>query len=143
MHHQRYTTSLLMSGLSFRQSYKTAHMLGFWVSSSKDSELNTCTNSSDVLLCEVASHGHNCRINLCLCLYLFTGSYLVADAIAYLSSLHCLNVVPPVSTHQCQVNTASSQIDVLVPGFQEPLTADLLLELISVQEINVLFDANV
>ena len=31
----------------------------------------------------------------------------------------------------------------LVPGLQEPLTADLLSDLISVHEINVLFDANV
>ena len=100
-------------------------------------------NSPDVLLHEAASHGHNCRINLCLYLYLFTWSYLVADAIAYLSSLQCLNVLPSVSTHQCQVNTAPSQINALVPGFQEPLTADLLSELISVHEINVLFDVNV
>ena len=48
-----------------------------------------------------------------------------------------------ISTQQCQVDTAPSQIDVLVPGFQEPLTADLLSELISVQKINVLFDENV
>ena len=78
-----------------------------------------------------------------LCLYLFTGSYLVADAIAYLLSLQCLNVAPSINTHQCQVNTALSQINTLVPGFQEPLTADLLSELISVHEINVLFDVNV
>ena len=31
----------------------------------------------------------------------------------------------------------------LVPGFPEPQTADLLSGLISVYEINVLFDANV
>ena len=108
-----------------------------------ESELNTHMNSPDILLHEVAPHGQNYRINLCLCLYLFTGSYLVADAIAYLLSLQCLNVVPSVSTHQCQVDTAPSQINVLVPGFQEPLTADLLSELISVHEINVLFDENV
>ena len=109
----------------------------------KDSELNTHTKSPDVLLHEVASHGHNYRINQCLCLYLFTGSYFVANAIAYLSSLQCSNVAPSVSTHQCQVNTAPSQIEALVPGFQEPLTADLLSELISIHEINVLFIMNV
>ena len=92
---------------------------------------------------EAASHSHNYRINLCPCLYLFTESYLVADAIAYLSSLQCLNIAPSISTHQCQVNTAPSQISTLVPGFQKPLTADLLSELISVHEINVLFNANV
>ena len=97
-------------------------------------------NSPDILLREAASHGHNCKINLYLCLYLFTGNYLVADAIAYLSSLQCLNVALFVSTHQCPVDTAPSQINMLVPGFQEPLTADLLSELISVHEINVLFD---
>ena len=36
-----------------------------------------------------------------------------------------------------------SQINVLVPGFQEPLTADLLSDLISIHKINVLFDVNV
>ena len=39
-------------------------------------------NSPDILLHEAASHGLNHRINLYLCLYLFTESYLVADAIA-------------------------------------------------------------
>ena len=126
--------------MSFRQSYRTVHTPGFWVSYS---ELNTYTNSPDILLHEVASHGLNSRINLCHCLYLFIESYLVADAIAYLLSPQCLNVVPSVSTCQCQVNTAPSQINVLVPGFQEPLTANLLSELISVYEINVLFNANV
>ena len=101
------------------------------------------TNSPDVLLHEAASHGPNCRINLCLCLYLFTGSYLVADAIACLLNPQCLNVAPSDSTRQCQVDTAPSLINVLVPGFQEPLTADLLSELISIHEINVLFDVNV
>ena len=129
------------SVMSFRQLYKTAHILEFWVSWSKDSEQNTHMNSPDILLHEAASPGHNCRINLCLCLYLFTGSYLVPDTVAYLSSLQCLNVAPSVSTHQCQVDTAPSQIDALVPGFQEPLTADLLSELISIHEINVLFDS--
>ena len=38
-------------------------------------------NSPDVLLHEAASHRLNHRINLCFCLYLFTESYLVADAI--------------------------------------------------------------
>ena len=51
----------------------------------------------------------------------------------------CLNVTLSISTHQCQVNTAPSQINMLVPGFQEPPTADLLLELISIHKINVLF----
>ena len=37
----------------------------------------------------------------------------------------------------------SSQLNALVPGFQEPRTADLFSELISIHEINVLFDANV
>ena len=97
----------------------------------------------DILLHKVASHDHNCRINLCHCLYLFTESYLVADAVTYLSSPQCLNVVPPTSTCRCQVNTAPSWINVLVKGFQEPLTADLLLELISIHEMNVLFDVNV
>ena len=132
-----------LSMMSLRQSYKTAHALGFGGSQLKDSELNTCTNSPDVLFCEAASHGHNCRINLCLCLYLFTGNYLVADAIACLSSPQYLNVALSASTHQCQVDTAPSLFNVLVPGFQEPLTADLLSELISVHKINVLFDANV
>ena len=91
----------------------------------------------------MASHGLNHRINLCHCLCLFTESYLVADAIAYLLSKQCLNVVPSVSTHQCQVDRDPSRINALVPGFQEPPTADLLSELISVHEINVLFDANV
>ena len=100
-------------------------------------------NSPDVLLQEAASHSYNYRIDLCHCLYLFTESYLVADAITYLLSPQCLNVVPSISTHQCQVNTAPSQINVLVPGLQEPPTAKLLSELISVHEINVLFDANV
>ena len=72
-------------------------------------------NSPDVLLHEVASYSLNCRINLCHCLFLLTGSYLVADAIAYLSSPQCLNVVPSVSTYQCQVDTAPSQINALVP----------------------------
>ena len=97
----------------------------------------------ELLLCEVASQGHNCRINLCLCLYLFTGSYLVADAIAYLSSPQCLSDAPSIGTCQCQVNTVPSQIDALVPGFHEPLRADLLSELIIIHEINILFDANV
>ena len=105
--------------------------------------MNTHTNSPDILLHEVVSHGHNYRINLCLCLYLLTRSYLVADAIAYLLSPQCLNVAPSISTHQCQVDTAPSWINMLVPGFQEPPTADLLSELISIHEINVLFDANV
>ena len=74
---------------------------------------------------------------------MFTGSYLVADAMANLLSPQCFNVVPSISTHQWQVNTAPSQIDALVPGFQEPPTADLMSELISIHEINVLFDANV
>ena len=100
-------------------------------------------NSPDVLLHEVASHGLNCRINLCHCLYLFTESYLVADAIAYILSPQCLNTVLSVSTHQCQVNTAPSQINVIVAGFQEPPTAVLLLELINIHEINILFDVNV
>ena len=91
----------------------------------------------------MASHGYNYRIDLCHCLYLFTESYLVADAVTYLLSSQCLNVAPSVSTHQCQVDTASSQINALVPGVQEPPTADPLLELISIHEINVLFDANV
>ena len=129
--------------MSFRQPYKTVHVLGFWASKLKDSELNTCMNSSDILLREVTPHSHNYRINLYLCLYLFTGSYLVADAIAYLSSPQCLNVAPSVRTRQCQVDTAPSRINMLVPRFQEPLTADLLSELISVHEINVLFDANI
>ena len=99
------------------------------------------TNSPDVLLHEAASHGHNCRINLCHYLYLFTESYLVADTIAYLMSSQYLNAAPSISTHQ--VNTAPSQIDVLIPGFQEPPTADLLSKLISIHKINVLFDVNV
>ena len=82
-------------------------------------------------------------MDLCHCLYLSTESYLVADAITYLLGPPCLNIVPPISTHQCQVDTAPSLVNALVPGFQEPLTADLLSELISVHEINVLFDANV
>ena len=117
-------------------------MSGLLVSKSKDSELNTRTNSLDVLLHEAASHSYYYRIYLCYCL-LFTGSYLVADAIAYQSSPQCLNVVLSNSTHQCQVDTTPSQINALVPEFQEPLTVDLLSELISVHEINVLFDANV
>ena len=129
--------------MSFRQSYKTAHMPGFLVTWSKDSEPNTCMNSPDVLLHEAASHGHNCRINLCHCLCLFTESYPVTDAITYLLHPQCLNVVPSISTHQCQVDTTPSRINTLIPGFQEPLTADPLLELISIHEINVLFDANV
>ena len=55
--------------------------------------------------------------------------------------LQCLNVVPSDSTHQCQVNTAPSQIDALVPGFQGPPTANYLSESISIHEINVLFDS--
>ena len=43
--------------------------------------LNTRMNSPDVLLHEAASHGFYDRINVCLCLYLFTESYIVADAI--------------------------------------------------------------
>ena len=70
-------------------------------------------------------------------------SFLVADAVAYLLSPQCLNVVLSISTHQCQVNTAPSRINTLVPEFQEPPTANLLSELISIHEINVLFDANV
>ena len=97
-------------------------------------------NSPDVLLHEVASHSFNCRINLCHCPYLFTESYLVADAIACLLSLQCLIVAPSISTHHCQVDKAPSRINALVPGFQEPLTANLLSELISIHEINVLFD---
>ena len=100
-------------------------------------------NSPDVLLHEAASHGYNYRIDLCHCLYLFTESYLVADAVTYLLSPQCLNVVPSISTHRCQVDTAPSQIKALVPGFQEPPTADLLLELISIHKINVLFDVSV
>ena len=100
-------------------------------------------NSPDIPLYEAASRSLNYRINLCHCLYLFTESYLVVDAIAYLSSLQCWNVVPSISTCQYQVDTAPSQINALLPGFQEPLTADLLSELISIHKINVLFDANV
>ena len=100
-------------------------------------------SSPDFLLHEAASHSYNYRIDLCHCLYLFTETYLVAEAITYLSSPQYLNVVPSISTHQCQVDTAPSQINMLVPGFQEPLTADLLSELISIHEIKVLFDANV
>ena len=75
--------------------------------------------------------------------YLFTGSYLVADAITLLSSPQCLNVAPSDSTRQCWVNTTPSRIDTLVPGYQGPLTANYLLESISIHEINVLFDTNV
>ena len=81
-------------------------------------------------------------MNLCHCLYLFTESHLVADTVAYLLSLECLNAAMSVSTHRCQVNTAPSQVNTLVPGFKEPLTASLLSELISVHETNVLFDVN-
>ena len=51
--------------------------------------------------------------------------------------IKCLNVVPSDSTHQCLIDTAPSQINTLVPGFQEPLAADYLLESISIHEINV------
>ena len=80
-------------------------------------------NSPDILLYAAVSHGHNCRIYLCLSLHLFTESYLVADAITYKSNPQCLSIALSVSTHQYQVNTTSSQISMLVPGFQEPLTA--------------------
>ena len=75
--------------------------------------------------------------------YLFTESYLVADAITWLLSLQCLNVALSNSTCQCQVDTAPSQINALVPGFQGPPAADYLSESISVHKINVLFDTNV
>ena len=101
------------------------------------------TNSPDILLHEAAPHGLNHRINLCLCLHLFTESYLVADAIAKLSCPQCLNVAPSDSTHQCLVDTIPSQINVLVPGFQEPSAANYLSESISIHKINVLFNTNV
>ena len=63
-------------------------------------------NSSDVVLHEAAPHGFNHRTDLCLLSYLFIESYLVADAITWLSSLQCLNVAPSNSTHQCRVDTA-------------------------------------
>ena len=78
-----------------------------------------------------------------LFIYLSTESYLVADAIAYLLNPLCLNVAPSIITHQCQDNTAPSQVNALVPGFQGPVTANLLSELISIHKINVLFDVNV
>ena len=109
----------------------------------KNSELNTRTNSPDVLLHEAASHSYNYRLDLCHCLYLSTESYLVANDVTYLSSQQCLNVTLSISTHQYQVDTAPSRINALVTGFQEPLTANLLSELIRVHETNVLFDANV
>ena len=96
-------------------------------------------NSSEVLLHKAASHGYCYRIYLCSCL-LFTEGYLVADAVAYLSSPLCLNVASYDSTHQCKIDITPSQVNMLVPGFQEPSTADLLSELISIHEINVLFD---
>ena len=94
----------------------------------QDVTLSTHTNPSDVLLLEVASHSYYYKVYLCYCL-LFTEGYIVADT--YLSRLQCLNVVLSKSTHQCQINTTPSQIEVLVPKFQEPPTADLLSELIA------------
>ena len=83
-----------------------------------------------------ASHGYHYRVYLCSCL-LFTKGYLVADAITYPLSLHCSNVVLSMNTHQCQIDTTPSWIEVLVPRFQEPLTADLLSELSSTHEVHV------
>ena len=97
---------------------------------------STHMNPSGVLLLEVASHVYIYRVYLSYCL-LFTKGYFVADAIAYLSSPQCSNIVLSESTHQCQVNTAPSQIEALVPRFQELPTAGFLSELISVHEVHV------
>ena len=78
-------------------------------------------NPLDVLLLEVASHGYHCRVYLCYCLLFTEGS----------------NVAPSISTCQCQINTTPSQVEALVPRFQEPPTADLLSELSSAHEVHV------
>ena len=62
--------------------------------------LSTCMNPSDVLLLEVASHSYYYRVYLCYCL-LFAEDYLVVNAVAYLWSPQCLNVMLSKSTGQC------------------------------------------
>ena len=86
--------------------------------------------------CPSSPHSYHYKVYLCYCL-LFTEGYIVANTIAYLSGPQCLNVVPFVSTHQCQVDTTPSRIEALVPRFQEPLTADILSELFSAHEVHV------
>ena len=53
-------------------------------------------------------------VYLCYCL-LFSKGYLVADAVAYLSSLQCSYVVPSISTRQCSVDTTPLRVETLVP----------------------------